>query len=371
MTSCLCGCGEEINTGKRFIWGHHVRIKNPMNNPESRAKLQGEKNPFYGKKHTEETKQKISVLATERIKKLSPDVIASRVERMAVAVKGVLRSEEHRNNLSKACKGKIKTAEHIAKFTKTIRDKYASGELIGTWKGKKLSQETRIKMSTTRKLKIQDGLIISWNKGKTGIFTEETLKKMSEGRRGKMCGLAHPRYGKHCSDETKRKIGESNRGKVVSKETRNKLRDFHRRNPLVYSAEYRRKLSNGKKGNKNPMYGKTTYYKKILHTNWLGKTYNLRSSYEKAYAEWLDRNRVNWGYEVQRFELVKGMATYLPDFFIYSDDGHELEKIIEVKGRWREDDIFKVNMFREFYSCIPLVVLSRNELNLHDGIRVK
>jgi len=37
---------------------------------------------------------------------------------------------------------------------------------------------------------------ISWNKGKTGIYSKETLKKMSEGRKGKNKGENNFMYGK-------------------------------------------------------------------------------------------------------------------------------------------------------------------------------
>ena len=74
-------------------------------------------------------------------------------------------------------------------------------------------------------------------KGKTGIYkrTEETKKKVSLnharywlGKRGKL----HPSYGKKLSEETKRKISESEKGRVgywmgkkrpISEETRKKI----------------------------------------------------------------------------------------------------------------------------------------------------
>lgn len=61
----------------------------------------------------------------------------------------------------------------------------------------------------------------------------ETRKKMSESRKGKNS----PMYGKHLSDETKQKISDAHRGKKLSK-------------------PHREKLSKAKSGENNPMYGK-------------------------------------------------------------------------------------------------------------------
>ncbi|MFD2446030.1 hypothetical protein ACFSO7_18895 [Bacillus sp. CGMCC 1.16607] len=58
----------------------------------------------------------------------------------------------------------------------------------------------------------------------------------------------------------------------------------------------------------------------------------LRSSYEYAYAKYLDFNKVEWKYEVQSFDL--GHKIYKPDFFIYSEEG-SLINIIEIKSKER------------------------------------
>ena len=52
----------------------------------------------------------------------------------------------------------------------------------------------------------------SWNKGKKGVYSEETLKKMSTSSKGRQT-----RLGAKLSDETKKKIGKKskNRGKKV------------------------------------------------------------------------------------------------------------------------------------------------------------
>jgi hypothetical protein len=57
------------------------------------------------------------------------------------------------------------------------------------------------------------------------------------------------------------------------------------------------------------------------------KGYYLRSSYEYAYAKFLDFNSIPWKYEEITFDLG-----YKPDFFIYNST-EELEKIVEIKSR--------------------------------------
>lgn len=52
----------------------------------------------------------------------------------------------------------------------------------------------------------------SWNKGKKGIYSEESRKKISEAAKVRTF-----------SDETRRKISEANKGKHRSEEARNKM----------------------------------------------------------------------------------------------------------------------------------------------------
>ena len=110
-------------------------------------------------------------------------------------------------------------------------------------KGRKFSDETRKKMSDVKK-----------------DISDETRKKMSDAKKGKN----NPHYGKHLSEEHKKKIGEGNKGKHLSEETRkkigeankgrlhteetkNKIRESHKGKKL--SEEHKKKLSEASKGN--------------------------------------------------------------------------------------------------------------------------
>ena len=105
---------------------------------------------------------------------------------------------------------------------------------------------------------------IGYNKnygGSSGRPTEESRKKMSKAKKGKYIGENHPFYGKHHSEETRKKISEAiegknhpNYGKHHSEETRKKISETEK--GKTCSEESRKKMSEAKRGEKHPMYGK-------------------------------------------------------------------------------------------------------------------
>ena len=62
---------------------------------------------------------------------------------------------------------------------------------------------------------------IECDKGKP--MSEEQKKKLSESKKGKMVGEKHPLFGKHLSEETKKKMSNSHKGKQLSEEHRRKI----------------------------------------------------------------------------------------------------------------------------------------------------
>jgi group I intron endonuclease len=73
---------------------------------------------------------------------------------------------------------------------------------------------------------------ISWNKGKTNIYSEETRKKMSEAKKGKSSW----NKGKIFSEETRKKMSEAKKGKISS------MKGKH------HSEKSRKKMSESRKG---------------------------------------------------------------------------------------------------------------------------
>lgn len=105
---------------------------------ETRQKMsesrKGELNPFYGKKHSEETIIKLRVSHT-----------------------GKIVTENTRQKLSEQRKGKPKSQEHKNKLSKSLLGHYVSEEtrlkMSLAKKGRKLSEETRRKMSEAHRRK--------------------------------------------------------------------------------------------------------------------------------------------------------------------------------------------------------------------------
>lgn len=103
-------------------------------------------------------------------------------------------------------------------------------------KGKKLSQETCNKIAN----------------GHRGIkLSEDHRRHISESNKGRKGSLA----GKSFSEEHRRKIGEANRRRKLSEETKKKISDAHK--GTHPSEETKRKWRENRKGEKNPLYGKS------------------------------------------------------------------------------------------------------------------
>ena len=159
----------------------------------------GEKNPFYGKQHTEETRRKISKsqkgkhLSEETKRKMSE----SRKGRPSpnkgkpAHNKGIPMSEEQKRKISESKKNI--SDETRKKMSESHKGKPAHN------KGKPMSEEQKKKLSLA-------------NKGKH--HSEETKKKMSDSQSGEK----NHNYGKHLSEETKKKMSESHKKRKLLKQ---------------------------------------------------------------------------------------------------------------------------------------------------------
>jgi hypothetical protein len=136
-------------------------------------------------------------------------------------------------------------------------------------------------------------------------------------------GKNHPLYGKHHSKKSKNKISMT-------------------------------RIKNGNsKGRKNGMFGKIAKHGKGAYY----KNVYMRSSYEIAYAKYLDKNNIKWLYEYKTFDL--GYTTYTPDFYLPETDTY-----VEIKGWWRPDAKKKFRLFKKLYSKVKIEILTKNKLKL-------
>jgi len=119
----------------------------------------------------------------------------------------------------------------------------------GNRSGSKHSEETKKKISESRMGQIP------WNKNKKGLqsMSEETRNKMSKSNKGKKHnidykGIKNPFFGKHHSPETIIKLRESHKGIISPNKGKKGL--------FKHTDEYKKKLSEDMKGEKNPMFGR-------------------------------------------------------------------------------------------------------------------
>ena len=140
---------------------------------------------------------------------------------------GCVACEETRRKISDSKKGK-----HHSEETKKKISESKSGEKNPMF-GKHHSEESKQKISESKK-----------------NISDETRRKMSDSKKGK-----------HHSEEHKKKIGEANKGKHHSEETKKKISESQsgEKHPMFgkhLSEETKKKISESKSGEKHPMFGK-------------------------------------------------------------------------------------------------------------------
>ncbi|CAK0859860.1 unnamed protein product [Prorocentrum cordatum] len=210
-----------------------IKLRDSTKQKISEAK-RGERNPMFGKHHSEVTRQKMSEAGRGKV--LSEET----KQKIREARRGKVLSEETKQKLSQARFGKHHSEKTRQKMSEARRGKVLSEEtkqkLSQAMFGKHHSEATKQKIREARRGK---------------VLSEETRQKMSEAMRGER----NPVFGKLHSEETRQKISEAGRGKVLSEETRQKISEAMRgeRNPMFgkhHSEETKQKISVGIRGNR-------------------------------------------------------------------------------------------------------------------------
>jgi len=105
---CECGCGQEVKQGNRFIHGHqNVGRLGRKHTDEARLKMSL---IATDRKHTKETKEKLSLINIGRT------LSAETRKKISIANTGKIKSKEHRRKLSLANIGKKLSKEHKFKI---------------------------------------------------------------------------------------------------------------------------------------------------------------------------------------------------------------------------------------------------------------
>jgi len=84
-----------------------------------------------------------------------------------------------------------------------------------------------------------------------------------------------------------------------------------------------------------------------------GRITKFRSTWEAAFARYLDNNYLKWAYEAHAWLLSDGSA-YIPDFWVPSIDTY-----FEVKGWMSEESARKLKLFQEEYPDIDLRIIDK------------
>lgn len=152
---CECGCGQLARSGNRFICNHHRRGSHTQHSEETKSKMSsarlGDSNPFFGKKHSSESRRKISIALTGR------SLSDSHKQKVGLSKKGFLHTEEAKDKMRQSRLGKTPSKETKEKQSRTMTGrKYSAehrrhiSENNKGMKGKCHSVATKQKMSVSR-----------------------------------------------------------------------------------------------------------------------------------------------------------------------------------------------------------------------------
>jgi hypothetical protein len=199
-------------------------------------------------------------------------------------------------------------------------------------KGSLVNHQNRCKLNPNKKVfvsnfveyneKIKKGEIVKYN-------TNQVTKAKNEGK-------IHI-----VSEETRKKIGKSHKGKTISKEQKEKL--------SLYRSKILEELGIGG--------FKTIKWYKFKNIN--EEEFILRGRWELNVAEILNENKVYWIRKVYipyiDSEGIK--RTYTPDFYLPN-----LDRYIEVKGYFSEKDQTKIELVKK-QNDINLILIREKDFN--------
>ena len=259
-------------------------------------------------------------------------------------------------------KGSHLTDEQKDSISASLKGKY-SGEKNAMF-GKHHTDETKRKMSASRSGEKNP------NFGKH--LTTEHRRKLSESAKLRV-GEKNSFYGKKHTLAAKEKIGAASRERFKDPEYKarvsSKGMNTGKDNPMADPIN-RQKVSRALKGKytgeNHWTYGKPPYSKGHGKGSYFikssGEKIWLRSSYETRVATVLDTQNISFDYEPKAFPLNGTGTTYRPDFYLCD------QKIwLEVKGHMSDSAQKKIDLFREQYPEETLIIMYGEDIKRLEG----
>ena len=204
---CWCDTLEELNEKEKY----YIQQYNSLKPNGYNISLGGDGGPTHFQKHTPEAKEKMS-----KKKKGKPSTF----------------------------KGKHFTDEQRKLISERVKEAFANGKGQNIDRKSYWTEENRKKKSEQMKGKIP------WNKGKHGIYSEETLEKLRNAAKNQICSdetrkkMSITHKGRKHSEETKEKIRQANLGKKMSPESIKKMSETLKNKPKIKDIDLFNKLVN-------------------------------------------------------------------------------------------------------------------------------
>ena len=202
---CWCDTLEELNEKEKY----YIQQYNSLKPNGYNISLGGDGGPIHFQKHTEEAKEKMS-----KKKKGKPSTF----------------------------KGKHFTYEQRKLISKRVKEAFDNG------KGQNIDRHSYWTLENRKKKSEQMKGKTPWNKGKHGVYSEETLEKLRNYAKNQICTketrqkMSMARKGKKHSEETKRKISIANKGKKLSPESIKKMSETLKNKPKIKDIDLFNKL---------------------------------------------------------------------------------------------------------------------------------
>lgn len=210
-------------------------------------------------------------------------------------------------------------------------------------------------------LKIGDSILVDKGKPQLSEKQEKVRRqKIADTTRGKSKSPEHRVHIKNSNNPGRFKLGTSvwNKGIPCAKNIKIRIRQKLLGKKLPLITRLRMSIANKGLNHHKPdcqcscckaRRGEINIHPRVYKNNY------MRSSWEVAFAKYLDKHGLHWQYEPKQFQLSSG-EVYIPDFYIV-----EHNKWIELKGFWTHQSQRKIALFKKEFD-VNFEILRKNDL---------